>query len=137
MSVVLDTSVLSALMRREQRSFRRMQLLRPGDVVLCSPVAAEIGFGLERLRAGSRRRELLESEYERWRSLLYWRDWDRDAATEFGRQKALLEHAGTPVSDMDVIIASVALSIGGAVATANVRDFRRMKGLRVEDWGSD
>jgi len=134
--LVIDTSVLSALMRREETALRRIQAFRPGDLALCSPVAAEIRFGLERLVQGSKRRALLEAEYARWRAALPWRDWDEDSAIQFGRQKALLERAGTPVADMDVVIGSVALSVGGAVATVNVRDFRRLHGLRVEDWGS-
>ena len=66
-----------------------------------------------------------------------WSDWTETAAHQFGRQKASLERAGTPVGDMDIIIASVALSLGAAVATTNARDFRRMAELVVEDWRAD
>jgi tRNA(fMet)-specific endonuclease VapC len=134
MILVLDTSVVSALMRREAGAFGRLKKLRPGDLILCSPVAAEIRFGLERL-PDSRRRSLLEGEYSRLRAVLPWSDWTEQASLEFGRQKAHLERAGTPVGDMDVVIASVALSVGGGVATTNARDFRRMSELPVEDWG--
>lgn len=135
MRLVLDTSVVSALMRREEPALVRLAALRPGDLLLCSPVGAEIRFGLERL-PGSRRRDLLEAEYARLRSVLPWCDWTEAAALEFGRQKALLERAGTPVADMDVIIASVASSVGAGVATRNARDFLRVAGLSVEDWGA-
>lgn len=133
MILVLDTSVVSALMRQEVRSLARLAVLRPGDLLLCSPVAAEIRFGVERL-PDSRRRTLLEAEYARLRAVLPWSDWTEDAAAEFGRRKADLERSGTPVGDMDVVIGSVATSLGGGVATANARDFRRMAGLHVEDW---
>lgn len=134
MTLVLDTSVVSALMRREAAALKRLSALRPGDLILCSAVAAEIQFGLERLPQ-SRRRTLLEVEYAGLRAVLPWSDWTEAAALEFGRQKARLESQGTPVGDMDVIIASVAISLGGAVATANARDFRRINALQVEDWG--
>lgn len=134
MSLVLDTRVVSALMRREAVALGRLARLRPGDVLLCAPVAAEIRFGLERL-PDSRRRTLLEAEYSRLRDVLPWSDWTEDAALEFGRQKAYLERVGTPAGDMDVVIGSVAVSVGGGVATANARDFRRMADLHVEDWG--
>ena len=135
MSLVLDTSALSALMRREPGALERLKAARPGDLLICAPVAAEIRFGLDRLPEGSRRRVLLEGEYQRLRTVIPWSDWTEDAALEFGRQKARLERAGTPVGDMDVIIASVALSLGAGVATANVKDFAGIVGLRVEDWG--
>lgn len=123
-------------MRREEVALRRLSALLPGDLLLCAPVAAEISFGLRRLPEDSHRRALLESEYKRLRAALPWSDWTEAAALAFSRQKAYLERAGTPVGDMDVIIASVAISVGGAVATANTRDFLRMPDLVVEDWGS-
>lgn len=102
--------------------------------MLSSPVAAEITFGLRRLPEGSRLRALLTAEYERLRAVVPWADWT-EAAHAYGRQKEALERAGTPVGDMDVIIASVALALGGGVATANVRDFRKIEGLWVDAWG--
>ncbi len=108
--------------------------LRPGDLVLCTPVVAEIHYGLDRLVAGSKRRLLLRSELERWRAVLPWADWTEGAARHFGLQKAAVERAGTPVSDMDLVIASVALDLDVGVATRNPRDFRKMKGLQVADW---
>ncbi|MES2644014.1 MAG: type II toxin-antitoxin system VapC family toxin [Myxococcota bacterium] len=102
--------------------------------MISAPVAAEITFGLRRLPEGSRRRTLLAAEYERLRLVVPWSDWTEEAALEFGRQKDALERAGTPVGDMDVIIASVAIALGGGVATANARDFQRMQGLRVDAW---
>lgn len=134
MRLVLDTSVVSAIMRREEPALDRLRALHPGDLVLSSPVAAEIEFGLQRLPAGSRRRTLLANEYERLRRAVRWNDWTQEAALAFGRLKEDLEHAGTPVGDMDVIIGSVAVAIGGGVATANARDFRRLRGLYVDAW---
>lgn len=134
MRLVLDTSVVSAVMRREEATLERLKAHHPGDLVISSPVAAEITFGLRRLAEGSHRRTLLAAQYARLRALLPWADWTEAAALEFGRQKAVLERAGTPVGDMDVIIGSVAMAIGGGVATANARDFHRLPGLRVEVW---
>lgn len=121
-------------MRREEPTLDRMKTLHPGDLLLSSPVAAEIAFGLQRLPAGSRRRALLANEYERLRCAVPWIDWTEAAALAFGRLKEDLEHAGTPVGDMDVIIGSVAVAVGGGVATANARDFRRLRGLLVDEW---
>ena len=137
MRLVLDTSVVSAIMRREEATLRRLQAAHPADLVICAPVAAEIAFGLWRLPEGSRRRTLLSVEYERMRRVLPWLDWTEAAALAFGRQKDALERAGTPAGDMDVIIGSVAIAMGGGVATANARDFQRMQGLHVEDWARD
>jgi len=88
---------------------------------------------IERLPEG-RRRKNLAREYERVRGALRWQDWTEEAAHEFGRQKARLEKLGTLIDDMDVVIGSIALCLGCAVATCNARHFRRIEGLVVEDW---
>ena len=134
MRLVLDTSVVSAIMRREEPALDRLKALHPGNLVITSAVAAEITFGLRRLPDGSRRRTLLTLEYERLRRAVPWIDWTEAAALEFGRQKEALERAGAPIGDMDVIIGSVAIAIGAGVATANARDFQRIPGLRVDAW---
>jgi tRNA(fMet)-specific endonuclease VapC len=132
--VVLDTSAVSAVMHRRPDALDRLEALKPSQVVLCSPVAAEIAFGLARLEPGSRRRVLLEEEYQRLRAVVEWADWGENAAQQFGLTKAAVYQAGTPVDDMDLVVASVALGLGAEVATANVKRFVVIPGLVVRDW---
>jgi predicted nucleic acid-binding protein len=132
--VVLDTNVVSALMHRLPGALARLRAFEPVDVVLSSPVAAEIHSGLARLASGSKRRAVLAEEYARLREAVAWVDWTEAAAAEFGRQKALLEVRGEPIEDMDIAIGSVALALGARVATYNVRHLGRLDGLGVDDW---
>ena len=48
--------------------------------------------------------------------------------------RAALERAGTPIGNNDLFIAAHARSRGMTLVTHNVRQFRRVPGLRVEDW---
>jgi len=105
------------------------QLLR-----FLAPVAAEIHFGLSRLPPESRRRRLLANEFERLRTAVRWTDWTEAATRAFGHWKATLQHRGTPIEDMDLAIASIALSLPAQLATANTRHFARIDGLAVVDW---
>jgi predicted nucleic acid-binding protein len=132
--LLLDTSAVSAVMHRRSEALEKLRAEEPGAVVLCSPVAAEIQYGLARLEAGSRRRKLLESEYRRLRRVVRWSDWTEEAAAEYGRQKAALEGQGTRLDDMDLIVASVALTLGACLATYNCKHFARIEGLDVADW---
>lgn len=63
-----------------------------------------------------------------------WADWTEEAAVEFGRQKARLTRLGTVIEDFDIAIGSVALAVGGRLATLNAKHMRRLEGLVVEDW---
>lgn len=132
---VLDTSALSAVMHRDERALALLQRSEPAAVVLCSPVAAEIQYGLSRLREGSRRRRLLSEEYRTIRAVVRWADWNENAAAHFGRVKAKLSRRGSMIEDLDIVIASIALDLGAAVATRNARRFRQIESLEVEDWG--
>ncbi len=132
--LLLDTSVVSAVMRRDDRVLDRLRKEDPSAVALCAPVAAEIHFGLERLEAGSRRRELLAQQYHGLRRVVRWLDWTEEAAVVFGRAKAALEQRGTRLDDIGLIIGSIALSANARLATRNARHFQRLDGLPVEDW---
>jgi tRNA(fMet)-specific endonuclease VapC len=48
--------------------------------------------------------------------------------------EALLQKTGTPIGPMDTLIAGTALAHGAVVVTRNIREFKRVRGLRVEDW---
>jgi tRNA(fMet)-specific endonuclease VapC len=56
------------------------------------------------------------------------------AARQFGRIKAELERTGMKLADLDLQIASLALTHGVPLITHNRRHFERIVGLVVEDW---
>ena len=45
-----------------------------------------------------------------------------------------LQHVGRPISERDLLIASIALARGLIVVTRSVSEFGRLTGLIVEDW---
>jgi tRNA(fMet)-specific endonuclease VapC len=50
------------------------------------------------------------------------------------RIRLTLEKSGKLVGPMDLLIAATALEQGAVLVTHNVKEFRRVRGLRVEDW---
>ena len=132
--LLLDTSAASEIMRRRPDALRRLRDEDPSKVWLCTPVAAEINFGLSRLPDGSLRYRLLKSEFHDLRAAVRWTDWSEAASQAFGHWKAELQRRGTPIEDMDLAIASVALALPARLATRNVRHFSRIDGLEVDDW---
>ena len=59
---------------------------------------------------------------------------DEAAAREYGKIRADLERAGKLIGNMDMLIGAHARSAGAILATNNEREFRRIKGLRIENW---
>ena len=60
---------------------------------------------------------------------------DNKAAYHFGRIRAALYRAGKPLGPYDMMIAGQARSIGLILVTNNVKEFERVPGLLLEDWG--
>jgi len=58
----------------------------------------------------------------------------RAAARETARIRVELERRGVVVGPLDSLIAGTALSRGDVLATNNIKEFARIKGLRLEDW---
>ncbi len=61
---------------------------------------------------------------------------DEAAARRAGAVRASLEAKGRPIGPYDLLIAGQALSAGAVLVSHNVREFRRVTGLRVDDWAS-
>jgi tRNA(fMet)-specific endonuclease VapC len=52
----------------------------------------------------------------------------------YGRIRSELEKAGTPIGGNDLLIAAQALAINAVLVTDNVREFKRVVGLHVQNW---
>jgi tRNA(fMet)-specific endonuclease VapC len=59
---------------------------------------------------------------------------DVPADAEYGGIRAELESAGKPIGSNDLLIAAHAYAIGAMIVTANTAEFKRIRGLKVENW---
>ena len=133
MSYILDTTVISALMRGEPTASARLIATPPPEVAIPQPVVAELEYGLARLPR-SRRRRMLE---ERWHVLLHSLGrvlWSDEVSRCFGNLKTKLELRGARLGDFDLAIAAHAIASNAVLVTDNLRHFQRIEGLRLERW---
>jgi len=128
---LLDTNTCIAhLTGRSGSVSLRLRNLSPGDVVICSVVKAELLFGARK----SQRSEENMAHLRRFLAPMASLAFDDDAAATYANIRAGLEQAGSPIGPNDLLIASIALSRGCIVVTANTREFSRVPGLAVENW---
>lgn len=133
MKYVLDTNVVSALMKGDPAVIARLQKIGRRDVCMPQPVVAEIEYGIQRL-GRSKRREGLTSRFELLKSEIGRCEWSDEVSEAFGRIKSSLERKGTRIEDLDAAVAAHALAIGGILVTANLKHMARVPDLGVEDW---
>jgi predicted nucleic acid-binding protein len=136
--IVLDTNVLSELMRAEPADavMRWVAAQTATSLYTTSITQAEILHGIMLLPAGKRRSafgaaaEAMFAEDFSGRILPF----DSDAARSYARIAAARQRSGNPISHFDGQIAAIAQSAGAAVATRNVKDFDRCGVAVVDPW---
>ena len=131
MAFLLDTNAcIDYFTNRYPKVVARIQECSPDDLRLSVVVVAELRYAADhsaRRRANHARIDALIEEIQ----VL---DFDLRAAAAYGRVRAQLEADGTPIGPNDMLIAGHALSRGLTVVTDNAVEFKRVKGLKVENW---
>ncbi len=128
---LLDTcSVSDALRGEAPKLVSRMAGLPRERFGVSVITEMELRFGLAKLPTGHRYRPIVE-EFVRTVDVL---PLPPTIARVYGDVRAELGRRGQPIGPLDTIIASHALAIDATLVTSNVREFRRVKGLRVENW---
>ena len=61
-------------------------------------------------------------------------NFDSLAAESYGKVRADLEKRGTPIGPLDMMIAGHAKSLGYTIVTNNIKEFKRVKDLKHENW---
>lgn len=130
MKVLLDTDVCIAVLKRDERVRPQLERHASSQLRMSAITLAELRFGVAKSANGKRAAQNLRVLLSRVAAVPF-----DDAATErYGAIREILEKRGSPIGPLDTLIAAHALSLGWALATHNVREFRRVPGLRVEDW---
>ncbi len=127
---LLDTNIVSDLVRHPQgRAAVKIAELGEDAVATSIIVAAELRYGA--VKKGSAR---LASQLEAVLGALEVLPLEAPADTAYGDARVALEAAGTPIGGNDLLIAAQALALDMTVVTANVSEFSRVRGLKVENW---
>jgi len=130
---LLDTNVVSSLMKGEPNVIERLKRVSRADVCMPQPVVAEIAYGIRRL-SSSKRKDALTSRFELLKSEIRRVAWSDDVSEAFGVIKAALERRGERIEDFDAAVAAHALAEEWVLVTANLKHMTRIPGLKVEDW---
>ena len=128
---LLDTNICIYIrQKRPEEVLRRFRKLRPGEAVLSVITYGELLYGAaksrERLQALARLRELV--------GVLPAAALPETAAETYGTIRADLESKGQMIGNNDLWIAAHALAAGLTLVTNNEKEFRRVRGLKVQNW---
>ena len=127
---MLDTNIISDLIRNP-RGKAAKRIARVGEDNICTSIIVAAELRYECAKSGSRR---LLKAVEDLLGEINVLAFDVPADANYGEIRAELETAGKPIGGNDLLIAAHAYAIGAAVVTANTGEFKRIRGLKVENW---
>jgi tRNA(fMet)-specific endonuclease VapC len=128
---LLDTDICIYI--RQKRSavvLRRFDALQQGEAAVSLITFGELVYG-------AKKRGTFASEQSKWLELVHLLPvlpLPVEAAERYGAIRADLEAKGQMIGNNDVWIAAHALAAGLTLVTNNEKEFRRVRGLKIQNW---
>jgi tRNA(fMet)-specific endonuclease VapC len=129
----IDTDIFIHYRQQRSPALRaKFERLQPGEAVISVVVYGELLFGVEKSANQTKARKLLEEMI----SLTSVMPMMPEVAHEYGVLRATLAKSGEIIGNNDLWIAAHALAEGLIMVTNNEREFRRVPGLKVQNWAT-
>jgi tRNA(fMet)-specific endonuclease VapC len=128
--LLLDTDICMYAMKQEPTVLQRLLATAPSDVAVSTITEGELRAGA----AKSSEPVKTARRVEAFLAPLTLLEFTSDDARSYAEVRARLERAGTPIGPMDSLIAGQALARKLTLVTNNEREFRRVNGLKTENW---
>ncbi|MEZ5615331.1 MAG: PIN domain-containing protein [Rhodocyclaceae bacterium] len=128
---LLDTDICSYIMKRSHPALlERIRCVPIADQALSVVTASELLYGVKLSTKQKQAREAFNA-FVRHLEVM---EWPAEAAEDYADIRANLKRRGEMIGANDLLIAAHARSLKAILVTNNVREFGRVKGLKVENW---
>jgi tRNA(fMet)-specific endonuclease VapC len=141
MKYMLDTNICSYIIKdRPQEVFKKFKSLAMEVCVISSITLAELRFWVARNKRLHRRSKnqsnpnVNELVIDQFVSHLGVEEFDSLAADTYGELRAELEARGEMIGAEDLLIGAHAISLNYILVTNNVKEFKRLPGIHLENW---
>ena len=126
---ILDTDISSYLIRGDHETVTKKFSELYDSCAISSITAAELQYG-----ARKRNNKQLTQKVKAFCDLVEIIPWDEDAAKAYSKLRVELETSGTPIGNMDMLIAASSLARKAVLVTNNTEHFSRVKDLKLGNW---
>lgn len=132
---LLDTDICIYLIKKKPASVIQKLSALPNDQVALSDISLfELQFGVENSKYREQAQQALNHFIEPLENIL---PIDRAAANYAAKIRADLESKVSPIGPYDTLIAAVALSHDLILVSNNVKEFKRVNKLKLENWATE
>ena len=130
MTYLLDTNVCIAAMRGNAKVIQELAARSPEDCAVSMVSVFELFAGVLRCKDPAGEGQKVTTFLKPFHLLPF--DWD--SAIRTAEIRFQLEKTGTKIGPYDLQLSGQALSLDLTLVTHNTREFKRVNGLRFEDW---
>ncbi|MEM7619654.1 MAG: type II toxin-antitoxin system VapC family toxin [Pseudomonadota bacterium] len=136
--IVLDTNVISELMRRAPHKNVALWVSqqKPENLCITSITLGEVLRGIDCIAEKARRDDLtnrfLTATANTFSGRIY--PYDQETALHFGKLCAQRKAANLSIDAVDIMIAAVAKNLGAKIATRNIKDFKKIGISLIDPW---
>jgi tRNA(fMet)-specific endonuclease VapC len=128
---LLDTNIcIFAIKHKPAKVFELIKERSKESIYISSLTVAELEFGVQ----NSEREEQNRIALLKFLSIFKILNFDDADAIAYGRLKVDLRKKGELIGPIDMLLAAQALNKEMLFVTNNVKEFKRVDGLRIEDW---
>lgn len=128
---LLDTNIcIYVIKKRPPQVLEKFEQMAAQGLGISIITLAELEYGAAKSANPPKNYQVIEE----FVSYLDVFDWGRSASRIFGEVRAELQRQGTPIGLLDTQIAAHCLSLDGVLVTNNVREFERVRGLKIDNW---
>jgi tRNA(fMet)-specific endonuclease VapC len=130
MKYLLDTNTCIQFFNGDKQIAKKIQKIGSKSISVANCVLAELYYGAYNSGRVTKNIEKLEALKK---DVTLFSD-SEESAKIFGQIKVELKKLGKPTQDFDLLISSIALANDCVLVTSNIRHFKNVPNLRVEDW---
>jgi tRNA(fMet)-specific endonuclease VapC len=130
MAFLLDTDTCIYALKQNENVLEQLLSKSREEIVVSVITEGELRTGAAKSSSPIKTLRLVEN----FLRPLAIADFTSDDAIAYAHIRAKLERAGTPIGPLDTLIASQAVARKLTLVSNNEREFRRVSGLRVENW---
>lgn len=129
MRYLLDTNVLTHLIKRNPAVWAHLNSVPQGNLFISAVTLAEISFGFAKNPEAVKR----QAAFRALLAFIPVLPFDHAAAKHYGAFKAKMQQQGKNLAELDLMIAAHADSLN-MVLVSNDQAFFQINGLQVQDW---
>lgn len=133
MKYLLDTNICIYIIKKKpHKVILHLKKLEMFDVCISVITLSELEYGVQKSKQPTQNKIALTEFLAPIKIIAF----DERAAYYYGNIRAELERTGKVIGAMDLLIGAHAISLNLPLVTNNEKEFKRIEGLKIENWAS-